>query len=135
MSDMFFDASETKIEVHEPKAKPEYELKSKYFSFLSGLTVKELHDIARESKIYGHAPLRKADLIRFLDGRCVTRRYNYQKRIKKCLRRWMFPDTLRAWVELFVSDKSIAEHYVQIILCTLSPTNCFRKKKEIDKRE
>ena len=39
---------------------------SKYFSYLSGLTVKELRDIARESGLYGYTALRKASLIRFL---------------------------------------------------------------------
>ena len=42
---------------------------SKCYSYLSGLTVRELRDIARESGLYGYTALRKADLVRFLDKR------------------------------------------------------------------
>ncbi len=107
------------------------ESESKYFSFLSGLTVKELHDLAREGEIYDHWSLRKANLIRLLDDRYANERYWYQHEFKECLRRWVFPETLRAWVGLFVSDKSVAEHYVQLILRVLSPSNCFGRRKPV----
>ncbi len=57
---------------------------SKYFSYLFGLTVKELRDIARESGLYGYTALRKASLIKFLDKR--------RRLIKKCVDKQMFPD-------------------------------------------
>ncbi len=40
---------------------------SKYFTYLSGLTVSELRDIARENKLRGYSALRKYNLIRFLE--------------------------------------------------------------------
>ncbi len=43
----------------------------------------------------------------------------------------MFPETMRAWVGLFVSDKSVAEHYVQIILRVLSPMIRFGRRKPV----
>ncbi len=92
---------------------------SKYFSYLSSLAVKELHDIARESGLCGYSSLRKYILIRFLDKRI--------KVIKNCLERRMFPDAMKAWVELFVPNKSTTKHYAQIILKTLSPISFFSK--------
>ena len=86
---------------------------SKYFCYLSSLAVKELHDIARESGLCGYSSLRIYSLIRFLDKRI--------KVIKNCLERRMFPDAMKAWVELFVPNKSTTKHYAQIILKTLSP--------------
>ncbi len=53
----------------EPKKRVIHVTVSKYYSFLSGLTVKKLHDLAREGKIYDHWSLRKANLIRLLDDR------------------------------------------------------------------
>ncbi len=95
---------------------------SKYFSYLSGLTVKELRDIARESRLYGYTALRKASLIRFLDKR--------RQLIKKCVEKRMFPDAMRAWVELFASKEFAAEHFTQVIMSTLSDMSCFKKKKK-----
>ena len=93
---------------------------SKYFSYLSGLTVKELRDIARESGLYGYTALRKANLIRFLDRRSRV--------IEKCVERRMFPDAMKTWVELFAPNKSTAEHYTQVIMSTLSNMSYFEKK-------
>ncbi len=56
--------------------------RSKYFSYLSGLTVKELHKIARENGIYEHAAVRKSNLVKFLDKRSRV--------IKKCVEKRMF---------------------------------------------
>ena len=44
----------------------DHKSESKYFSYLSGLTAKELRDTARECGLYGYTALRKASLIRFL---------------------------------------------------------------------
>ncbi len=85
--------------------------KSKYFSYLSGLTVKELRDIARKSGIYGYTTLRKSSLVRFLDKRSRV--------IKKCVEKQMFLDPIKAWVELF-ADGNFAEHYIEIMLNTLN---------------
>ncbi len=57
------------------------------------------------------------------------------KRVKSVLGRLLFPDTLRAWVELFVSDKSIAEHYVQVILRVLYPSFTYRRKRSVVPRK
>ena len=46
--------------------KREMSRKSKYFSYLSGLTVKELRDTAQESKVIGYSKYKKADLVKFL---------------------------------------------------------------------
>ncbi len=104
---------------------------TKYFSFLSVLTARELHDLAQEGRIYDHWSLNRANLMRLMDDRCVNRRYIIQRDFKKCVRRWMFPVSLRAWVGLFVSDESTAEHYVQIILHVLSPMICLERKKPV----
>ncbi len=110
--------------------KSKYKPKTKYFSFFSSMTVEELHDFARENKIQGYSSLKKAKLIRFLDKTCSIIWFTWRRRgVRKNLERRMFPDALRVWVGLFVSDKSIVEHYAQIILHTLSPINCFGKKK------
>ena len=96
---------------------------SKYFSYLSGLTVKELCDIARESGLYGYTALRKASPIRFLDKR--------RQLIKKCVEKRMFPDAMRAWVGLFAPNEFTAEHYTKVILDTLpvmSETRCDCRK-------
>ena len=116
---------------------------TKYLSYLSGLTARELHYIARENEIYGHTSLRKADLIKFLDWHCVKREDEDQEDfthevIQNYLGRQTFPDTLRAWVGLFVSDKSVSEHFVQIILNTLSSMCYFGKirvKKHVKYRK
>ena len=93
---------------------------SKYFSYLSGLTVKELRHIARESGLYGHTALRKASLIRFLHKR--------RQLIKKCVEKQMFPAAMKTWVELF-ADGNFAEHYTQVIMNTLPIMSYFGKKK------
>ena len=100
---------------------------SKYFSYLSGLTVKELRDIARERGLYGYTALRKANLIRFLDKRSRV--------IGKCVERRMFPDAMKTWVELFAPNKSTAEHYTQVIMSTLSNMSYFEKKKSVTPRK
>ncbi len=43
----------------------------------------------------------------------------------------MFTIALRAWVGFFVSDKSVSEHYIQIISDTLSPMSCFKEKGDV----
>ncbi len=68
---------------HIIKEKMSYKSESKYFSYLSGLTVKELREIARKSGIYGYTALRKTDLVRFLDRRSRV--------IKKCVEKRIFP--------------------------------------------
>ena len=72
---------------------------TKYFSFLSGLTVKELHDIAQESRLRGYTRFRKADLIRFVDCRCVKRLNDHpdditHELVQRCVERRMFPIAL-----------------------------------------
>ena len=96
--------------------------KSKYFSYLSGLTVKELRDIARESGLYGYTAFRKASLIKFLDKR--------RQLIKKRVEERMFLAAMKAWVELF-ADGNFSEHYTKVILNTLpvvSETRCDCRK-------
>ncbi len=93
---------------------------SAYFSYLSKMTVSELQDIAPESKLRGWSNLEKADLVSFLKTHSRTTIESLHKRI--------FPESLRPWVGLFVSDKSIAEHYTEIILKTLTRIGCLRDK-------
>ncbi len=100
---------------------------SKYFCYLSGLTVKELRYIARESGLYEYTALRKANLIRFLDRRSRV--------IKKCVEKRMFPDAMKAWVELFAPNEFAAEHYTQMIMNTLSDMSYFGKKKSVVSRK
>ena len=99
----------------------------KYFSYLSGLTVKELRDIARESGLYGYTAFRKASLIRFL-GR-------QSRVIRKCVERRMFWDAMKTWFELFTPNKSNAEHYTQVIMSTLSDMSYFGKEKSVMPRK
>ncbi len=98
----------------------EYRPKSKYFSFLSGLTDEELCDIMCENMVHYNFPIKRAGLIELLDEQCACEDWKY---VREPMIRRMFPDTLRAWVDLFVSDKSVAEHYSQIILHVLSSAN------------
>ncbi len=79
---------------------------SKYFSYLSGLTMKELRDIAQESGLYGYTAFRKASLIRFLDKR------------RELIRERVSPAAMKVWVELFANG-NFAEHYTKVILNTL----------------
>ncbi len=118
---------------------------TKYFTFLSGLTVKELRDIARKCMIRGYSRYRKTDLIRFIDCRCVIRDSNTfyiwrlndyvsditHELVQNCIEKRMFQDSMRAWVGLFVSDKSVSEHYAQIILGVLSPMKCFEERSDV----
>ena len=83
---------------------------SKYFSYLSGLTTKELRDIAQESGLYGYTAFRKASLIRFLDKRRELIRERVEER--------MSPAAMKAWVELFANG-NFAERYTKVILNTL----------------
>ncbi len=99
-----------------------YKSESKYFSYLSGLTVKELREIARKSGIYGYTALRKTDLVRFLDRRSRV--------IKKCVDKRIFPDSMKAWVELFALGNFV-EHYTQAIINTLYDMSYFEKKRSV----
>ncbi len=101
--------------------------RSKYFSYLSGLTVKELREIARENGLRRYAAFRKASLIRFLDRQSRV--------IKKCVEKRMFPDAMKAWVELFAPNKFAAEHYTKVIMNTLSDMSYFGKKKSVVSRK
>ena len=74
------------------------------------------------SGLYGYTALKKASLIRFLDRRGRV--------IKKCVERRMFPDAMKSWVELFIYNKSVAEHYALVIMSTLSSMSCFKEKKK-----
>ncbi len=94
--------------------------------YLSGLSVKELRDIARESGLYGHTALRKASLIKFLDRRSWVIRESVEKR--------MFPDSRRAWVGLFAVG-NFAEHYAEVILHTLFPTSHFEMRESVVPRK
>ncbi len=99
---------------------------SKYFSYLSSLTVKDLKALARESGLYGYMALRKANLIRFLDRQSRV--------IKGCLEKRMFPDSMKAWIGLFADD-NFAEHYTEVILHTLSDTSYSKKRKSVVPRK
>ena len=119
---------------------------SEYFTYLSGLTLKELRFFARRCMIRNYSRYRKVDLIRVIDQRCVVGGGNMfymddegglfdvtRVLLQRCVSERMFRDSVRAWVGLFVSDKSVSEHYVKIILGVLSPMRCikeifFRKK-------
>ena len=105
------------------------EFKEKYFS---RMTAKELHDFAKENNFRGHSSFnKKSGLIDFLDLRCQDSWYFRRVRAARAsLEKRFFPDTLRAWVRLFVSDKFVAEHYTQIILHTLSSASFSERKKE-----
>ncbi len=46
----------------------------------------------------------------------------------------MFPDAMKSWVELFISNKSVAEHNAQVIMSTLSPMSCFEEKRLVAPR-
>ena len=102
------------------------ELESKYFSYLSSLTVKDLRALARESGLYGYMAFRKVNLIRFLDRRSRV--------IKKYVEKQMFSDSMRAWVGLFTVG-SFAEHHTEIILRTLSDMSYFEKEKSVVPRK
>ncbi len=116
----------------------------KYFKYLSGLTVKELRDIARSGKTCECLHYKKADLVRFLNYHCVKRTYksffiweysSYESDIthellQKSVEKRMFQDSMRAWVGLSVLDKSVSEHYTQVILDVLFPMSCFEEKSD-----
>ncbi len=76
------------------------------------MTVSELRDISWKSRLTRHSALRKADLIRFLMRRSSEKTDAINEKI--------FPDALKTWVSLFVSDKSVAEHYYKIISDTIT---------------
>ncbi len=101
-----------------------YDPNSKYFSCLERITVLELRGIARESGLSRYSALRKADLVGFLDRR--------SSEIKESLHKRIFPDALRAWVGLFVSDRHIAKHYTKLILDMLIRFG-YSKPKHFDK--
>ena len=105
------------------------EFKEKYFS---RMTVKELRDFAKENNFRGHSSFgKKSELISFLDLQCQDSwRFRRVRAVRANLEKRFFPDTLRAWVRLFVSDKSVAEHYTQIILHTLSSVSFSERKRE-----
>ncbi len=103
------------------------------------LKVSELRNIARFIGVRGWYNLKKRELIFLVmenDGYPLDRTGKWaNKRVKSVLDRLLFPDTLRSWVELFVSDKSIAEHYVQVILCVLYPSFTYRRKRSVVPRK
>ncbi len=115
---------------------------SKYFAYLSGLTLKELRYFARRCMIRNYSRYSKVDLVEVLDRRCVVKGGNTfyigrlddyvtdvtHELLQRCISERMFPDSLRAWVGLFVSDKSVSEHYARIILDVLSPMKCVKEK-------
>ena len=107
----------------EENVSPDYIPKSKYFNFFSNLTSEELFKLAWDSKFYVYKYTSRAELISIFDERCVDKKCAYYKLVKKPLRKYIFPVTLRAWVGLFVPDDSVAEHYAQIILHVLSSMN------------
>ena len=84
------------------------------------MSVLELRDIARESGLFGYSALRKADLVGFLERRSFE--------ITDSLNERIFPDALRAWVGLFVSDRSVAKHYTEVISDTLTRIGYSRPK-------
>ena len=91
--------------------------------------------MARDSWFYGLNDTRRVSLIRAIVERERSLVLPFNKRgIGNVLRRLLFPDMLRAWVGLFVLDRSVAEHYVQIILRVLYPTNCFRSVRRMEKK-
>ncbi len=47
----------------------------------------------------------------------------------------MFPDTMKAWVELFAPNEFAAEHFTQVIMNTLSDMSYFGKKKSVMSRK
>ena len=116
----------------------------KYFKYLSGLTVKELRDISWSVKTCECSHYKKADLARFLSYHCMKRKYksffiweysSYESDIthelfRKSVEKRMFQDPVRAWVGLFVLDKSVSEHYAQVILNVLFPISCFEEKSD-----
>ena len=116
----------------------------KYFKYLSGLTVKELRDIAQSGKTCECSRYKKADLVRFINYHCVKRTYKSffmweyscyvsditHELVQKSVEKHMFQDSVRAWVGLFVSDESVSEHYAQVILDVLSPMSCFEEKSD-----
>ena len=117
---------------------------SKYFTYLSGLTVKELCEIARKCMIQNYSHYKKDDLVRFIDYRCVKRIYESiflweylccvsditHELVQKCIEKRMFQEWMRAWVGLFVSDESVSKHYAQIILDVLFPMSCFEERSD-----
>ena len=106
-----------------------------FFPFMFGMSYEALHDIALDSWIYGLSDARRVGLITAFDERERFLDPFFNKRgVRNVLRRLLFPDMLRAWVGLFVSNRSVAEHYVQIILRVLYPTNCFRSVRRGRKR-
>ncbi len=98
------------------------ELESKYFSYLSSLTVKDLRALARESGLYGYMAFRKVNLIRFLDRR--------NRVIEKYVEKRMFSDSMRVWVGLF-TVRNFAEHHTEVILRTLFDMSYFEKEKSV----
>ena len=116
---------------------------SKYFVYLSGLTMKELLEIARKCMIQDYLDYKKADLVGLINYHCVKKTYesffiweylSYESDIthellQKSVEKRMFQDSLRAWVGLFVSDESVSEHYAQVILDVLSPMTLFEEER------
>ena len=118
--------------------------RSKYFAYLSDLTVEELRNIVEESNIHEYSHYERDDLIKLIDQYCVNvdddwyyideLDYSVQdithELVKKCVEKRMFPDAMRAWVDLFVPNKSVSEHHAQVILDVLSPMNIFEEKAD-----
>ncbi len=82
--------------------------------YLSTLSMSELRDIARESKVIGYSKFigyskyKKAGLVKFLSRRTNS--------VKRSLSERMFPEAMRAWVGLFTKNKFTTNHYTDVIL-------------------
>ena len=107
---------------------------TKYYSYLSGLDTIDLHEIARENKFLSHESFRRKDmLISLLERKFKVRLSSGERRreVERYFGSRMFPDGVRAWVGLFVSDENMAEHFAQIILNNLSSVSLvFVKSRE-----
>jgi hypothetical protein len=116
--------------------------RSKYFAYLSDLTVEELRNIVEESNIHEYSHYERDDLIKLIDQYCVNVDDDWyyideldylvkditHELVKKCVEKRMFPDAMKAWVDLFAPNKSVSEHYAQVILDVLSPMSVFEEK-------
>ncbi len=85
---------------------------SRYELYLSTLSMSELRDIARESKVIGFSKYKKAGLVKFLSRQTNS--------VNRSLSERMFPEAMRAWVGLFTKNKFTTDHYTDVILSTLN---------------
>ena len=99
---------------------------SRYELYLSTLSMSELRDIARESKVIGYSKYRKAGLVWYLSRQTNS--------VKRSLSERMFPEAMRAWVGLFTKNKNITDHYTDVILSILNNIGYFSKGWWMEKR-